>query len=426
MISVFSPTNNTKYLPEVYESLKAQSNSDWEWVILLNGDARLIDVPVICNRDLRVKPYRYTGEAQGSIGALKRACCELATGDIYVELDHDDLLMPQALQRIQETFDANPQAGMVYSNVAYVNEQWEPQRFGTGYGWEYGETEAFGHTVLEMVAPAPLPQHIARIWYAPDHVRAFRAKDYWQAGGHDPEIAIGDDHDLICRMYLSSEIVHINELLYVYITRDSRNSVVHNAAIQEQQWRNYETYVERLAMRWKDTLPGLGFLQPLALDLCSHDTQREGYQTVDVNKEYQPDFVMDLNEPWLLPENSCAILRAQDALEHLRDPVHVMNEAWRALVHGGFFFIEVPSTDGRGAFQDPTHVSYWNSNSFWYYTKASHQQYVPGIEARFQVLQLINYFPNEFCKQHNILYTRAHLIAIKDPSQPFHGEQGFA
>lgn len=327
MISVISPTNNPQYLAEVYESLKAQTHGDWEWIILLNGEARLIDVPVVCNRDLRVKPYRYTGEAQGSIGALKRRCCELASGDIFVELDHDDLLMPNALQRIQETIDAHPQAGMVYSNVAYVNEQWEPQKFGTGYGWEYWEREAFGHTVLETIAPSPSPQHLSRIWYAPDHVRAFRAKDYWQAGGHDPAIAIGDDHDLICRMYLSSEIVHINELLYVYITRKNRNSVVHNAAIQEQQWRNYETYIERLAMRWKEKM-GKGFL---ALDLCSHDTRREGYLSVDANRDFDPDCVQDLNYRWRFADNSCAILRAQDALEHLRDPVHVMNEAWRVL-----------------------------------------------------------------------------------------------
>ena len=27
-----------------------------------------------------------------------------------------------------------------------------------------------------------------------------------------------------------------------------------------------------------------------------------------------------------------------------------------------------PSTDGRGAYQDPTHVAFYNENSFWYYT----------------------------------------------------------
>ncbi|MFM6367255.1 MAG: class I SAM-dependent methyltransferase, partial [Dolichospermum sp.] len=38
---------------------------------------------------------------------------------------------------------------------------------------------------------------------------------------------------------------------------------------------------------------------------------------------------------------------------------------------GGIVDISVPSTDGRGAFQDPTHVSFWNINSFLYYCNES-------------------------------------------------------
>ena len=36
-ISVFTPSHNPKWLDEVYESLKAQTNPDWEWVVLLNN-----------------------------------------------------------------------------------------------------------------------------------------------------------------------------------------------------------------------------------------------------------------------------------------------------------------------------------------------------------------------------------------------------
>ncbi len=34
-----------------------------------------------------------------------------------------------------------------------------------------------------------------------------------------------------------------------------------------------------------------------------------------------------------------------------------------SLYDEGWFLSQTPSTDGRGAFQDPTHVSMWNSNS---------------------------------------------------------------
>jgi hypothetical protein len=47
-----------------------------------------------------------------------------------------------------------------------------------------------------------------------------------------------------------------------------------------------------------------------------------------------------------------------------------MSEAFRVLKPGGTFDIDVPSTNGMGAFQDPTHKSFWNVNSFLYYNEA--------------------------------------------------------
>ena len=72
------------------------------------------------------------------------------------------------------------------------------------------------------------------------------------------------------------------------------------------------------------------------------------------------------------------------------------------------------STDGRGAFQDPTHIAFWNENSFWYYTDPQYAKYVPEITARFQVSRLVSYFPGDWHRANNISYVKAHLIATKD------------
>jgi hypothetical protein len=74
-----------------------------------------------------------------------------------------------------------------------------------------------------------------------------------------------------------------------------------------------------------------------------------------------------------------------------------------------------PSTDGRGAFQDPTHVAFYNENSFWYYTEANYQAFVPEITARFQSSRLLTGFPTEWHQRHDIPYVTANLIALKDP-----------
>ena len=84
-------------------------------------------------------------------------------------------------------------------------------------------------------------------------------------------------------------------------------------------------------------------------------------------------------------------IRAWDAFEHLRYPIHSMNEAWRVLVPGGKLDLIVPTTDGRGAWQDPGHVSYWNPNSLWYFCEDHpcwqrfHAAY--GIAARFRLVE---------------------------------------
>ena len=101
-----------------------------------------------------------------------------------------------------------------------------------------------------------------------------------------------------------------------------------------------------------------------------------------------------------------------------------MNEAYRVLAPGGWLFIDVPSTDGRGAFQDPGHVSFWNENSFWYYTNRDFARFIqPKYKGRFQASRVITWYPTEFEKQNDIPIVQADLIDLKPPySDRFVGE----
>jgi hypothetical protein len=92
-----------------------------------------------------------------------------------------------------------------------------------------------------------------------------------------------------------------------------------------------------------------------------------GYVNVDICPP--ADQIADLNERWPWGDGTADEIRAFDIIEHLPNRIHTMNEAWRVLKRGGKFEISVPTTDGRGADQDPTHVSRWNRNSFFYYTQ---------------------------------------------------------
>jgi predicted SAM-dependent methyltransferase len=127
---------------------------------------------------------------------------------------------------------------------------------------------------------------------------------------------------------------------------------------------------------------------PLKLNLGCSDNHMAGYLNVDV---CQPcDLVADLNQPWPWETSSVDAINAWDCFEHLWDKRHTMNECHRVLKPGGNLDLFIPTTDGRGAFQDPTHRSYWTPNDLFYfceeYVEWARFRVAYGITARFKVI----------------------------------------
>lgn len=117
---------------------------------------------------------------------------------------------------------------------------------------------------------------------------------------------------------------------------------------------------------------------PKMLNLGCGDDLRKGFINVDKFFGRAQETVghqikgCDLSEsPWPFEDSTIDFILARDIIEHLPDKIATMNELWRVLKPGGCVHIEVPTTDGPGAFQDPTHVSYWNRHSFWYFEIAN-------------------------------------------------------
>jgi len=108
----------------------------------------------------------------------------------------------------------------------------------------------------------------------------------------------------------------------------------------------------------------------MKLNLGCNDDIRDGYINIDCYPVEGKDItIMDLTKGIALPDNSVDEIIAYDVIEHLPDKIKTMNELWRVLKPKGQVDIIVPTTDGKGAWQDPTHVSFWNRNSFFYFTK---------------------------------------------------------
>jgi SAM-dependent methyltransferase len=127
----------------------------------------------------------------------------------------------------------------------------------------------------------------------------------------------------------------------------------------------------------------------MKLNLGCCDAILDGYVNVDMVEVPGVQQLADLRATWPWPDSSVDFIRAHDIIEHLPDKIFTMNEMWRVLKEGGQAEIVVPTTDGPGAFQDPTHVSFWHRRSFLYYEAGNpyRERFARayGIAARFRV-----------------------------------------
>lgn len=127
------------------------------------------------------------------------------------------------------------------------------------------------------------------------------------------------------------------------------------------------------------------------LNLGCSDRSLRGFVNVDICPGPEVDVVADLRERWPWPENSISQIIAHDIIEHLPDKIYTMNELHRVLMPRGRVEIVVPTTEGPGAFQDPTHVSFWNRRSFLYYESGNiyRERFAKayGIVAAFRIVR---------------------------------------
>jgi O-antigen biosynthesis protein len=264
--------------------------------------------------------------------------------------------------------------------------------------------------VLQIDSLEPSPHNVSYIWYAPNHLRAFRRSTYEDAGGYDPQRYIVDDQDIMCRLYQQADFMLIDECLYLQRVhgRNTQREPDTNARIQQETVELYDRYVQQNALAWAKRR-GL-----MALDMGAAHNKPPGYLGVDQYDGEGVDIVADVTQGLDLPDSSVGVIRAVDFLEHIPDKIAIFNELYRVLAHGGMLLSLTPSTDGRGAFQDPTHVAFYNENSFWYFTDRTYSEFVPQITCRFQTSRLNTYFPSDWHQQHNISYVNANLVAVKD------------
>lgn len=400
-LSCFTPTHRPEHLPEVYNSLLLQHHQNWEWVILPSAGAVVTQerFPFLSDSRVRVLP----GTNETRIGGLKRMACEGCSGDVFVELDHDDMLVPGVMKKIAKAVDGG--AGFVFTDsVAFDSDTLDPRFYNVLFGWESYRTQIFGRSLIATRAFDVTPRSLAEVYYAPDHVRCWTREAYAAAGGHDASLSVGDDHRLMVQTYIAGvEFKHIKCGGYLYRKHPNNTVNSRQQGIQETSARTKHYYLPKLCHEWgrRNNFDSFNFIN-----------LREGYEESTV------ELIETLSNA---KPNSASIIELGRHLAFAdgRDVVRIMNLAYDALAPGGFLAGRVPdSTSGRLADQNPLFRCRFNFEFFKNFIDKSYASRLPDNHCRFQTVEVFSHLAPGYDESHDMREITFRLSALKGQRQP--------
>ncbi|MFV9504137.1 MAG: glycosyltransferase [Oscillochloridaceae bacterium umkhey_bin13] len=369
LISCLMPTANRRaFVPQAIRYFLRQDYAPKELLILDDGTDPVADlVPA----DPQVRYVRL--ESRLSLGAKRNRCVELARGDLLIHWDDDDWHAPQRITL---------QAATLHATGAEICGLREMLFYEV----------ATGQTWLYSYPPGQRP------WLAGGSLLYTRAS--WQRTPF-PEVAVGEDTRFVWARDLSRAAILTDYRCYVAMIHPGNTSPKTRQSAAWRPWpgdlrtvmgADLDAYCRPPAQPARPLVPSIAPAEseaPMRLNLGCCDQIIPGYVNVDL-VEAPGITVADLRERWPWPDHAVEHVRAYDIIEHLPDKIHTMNELWRVLAPEALAELAVPTTDGPGAFQDPTHVSYWNRRSFLYYEHGNPYRerfaHFYGITARFRVV----------------------------------------
>ena len=111
--------------------------------------------------------------------------------------------------------------------------------------------------------------------------------------------------------------------------------------------------------------------KPAILDFGCGNRKRPGSIGIDVNPRTKADVVHDLNAfPYPFADSSFDEVYADNVIEHLAEPVRVMEELHRITKGDAHVKVIVPYFRSLWAYIDPTHRHFFTVDSFTYYDPA--------------------------------------------------------
>ena len=364
---IITTYNSPEYLAEAIESCFAQTYNDKFEIVIIDDASDSCTKVILPDRPeidvVYVKNEHNLGLCRShNIGAY------YANGEWLIRLDHDDKLMPDALQKLSDFIDkeVNRKIGFIYSDL---------QRMNTDYIIKYPEWKSGSIQDLCNIG----------------HLQCYRRDKTLEIGGWDVTLKYSADTDFIIRLIEHLvQIKHIPEVLvenrlhseqytqrFVNEGNDPnfwKNLIFNRALIKRPDlwvegreqvilqtsgshlWKSEAIFINNFLKSQSDMLNGL--------DVGCDNRKKVNFAVgidQDRNGGKTPELVWDATEELPFRDETLDFIIASHCIEHISDPVSAIEDWTKKLRGGGLLLLIVPhkkyipnigSLDG-----DPTHLN---------------------------------------------------------------------
>lgn len=191
--------NNGHFFKDCYDSIMAQTYTNWEAVILddCSTDDSVWVIQSIIGDDSRFRMF--FNEKNSGVGITKAKLIDLAEGDICGFVDPDDAVLPSAIQTAMAAYEKEKKVVMTYSDFIPCDENLTPLK----------KTRKSKQILNNDLYFFNFPIAI-------NHFVTFDKKVYETTDKMDQSKKIAEDQDLYLKMYEKGMVKHIPEANYLY------------------------------------------------------------------------------------------------------------------------------------------------------------------------------------------------------------------
>lgn len=399
-VSFCTVTNNPAFIDDTYQSILKQNLSQWEWVIILDG---IPEIEQLSGAENVYMLHRDDGDNdKNNIGAMKKKAFQRAQGDLLVDLDHDDILEPGAIQHMINV--AGDGAAFLYGDSAGFRPNGAAVTLNSQL-WKGYDRIINNYNLRFYAPPQPSPLTLSNYLTIPHQPRAWTKPAYEQIGGFDARCRVAAEHDLVCRTYAQGiPMIHVPDARSMYRVRgDSGNAatvkrIEFEAMAATNVWNNLRSMVAKWC---RDNR------LPTAVISCRKNDHINvaSYQWHHVRNVVAPTFeeamisLRGAKVGAIMFSDFLHVLPAGELTKH-------MQEMTIGMVDQGWILGDTPAASGRGI-GDPLSRSVWNEYTFQMMAADINNSITSDVGL--EIIYLNQYYPTVEHKTWNLPFVRSEL-----------------